>query len=342
MKRSSGSYKSIFDSPPKVMVVAEIGNNHEGRFDVAQELVRKAAECGADGVKFQTFRTKGFVSESDPVRFGRLESFELSLDQFEQLACLARSLGLIFITTPLDLECIPKLCTFVDIFKISSGDNNFFPLLSTLASINKPKILSTGIASLKEIVKCVAYIEQESLKTLTTLDLAILHCVSCYPVPPSDVNLLVIELLRGKFNYPIGYSDHCIGIEACILAVSLGARIIEKHFTLSHNFSDFRDHQLSADPPEMRELVHRIRYAELLLGKREKSIRPCEMELIKNVRRSAHAAQNLRAGHVIIPEDIIFLRPGDGIQPGEEARILGRKTRREISRGSMFVDDDVV
>lgn len=317
----------------RVLIVAEIGNNHEGNFEVARQLVLEAAACGVDAVKFQTFRTEHFVSRADPARFERLQGFELSFSQFEELARLARAQGLLFISTPLDLGSAEFLENIVDFFKIASGDNNFYPLIGRVARTGKPLIISTGVSDLQQVAKTVAFVRQQWAESQIQGQLAILHCVSSYPVPPEQVNLRAIPFLSDHFDIPVGYSDHTVGLEAPLLAIALGARIIEKHFTLDKNFSDFRDHQLSADPAEMKALVRGIRLASAMLGNYEKALQADEKAMAQLIRRSIAAGKDLPIGHCLDWSDLAWLRPGGGLAPGEEFRLIGKKLRRDIRQG---------
>jgi sialic acid synthase SpsE len=322
-----------FDVDKEVLVVAEIGNNHEGSLEVAKEMVRRAADSGAHAVKFQTFRTEHFVSVRDRARFERLKSFELSFQGFEDLHDLARSLGLLFLSTPLDLESARFLARLVDAFKIASGDNHFFPLLEVVCASGKPVVVSSGLSDLDHIHACRRFIDHQWSRRGISQELAILHCVSSYPVPPEQANLLAIKVLAETTGCTVGYSDHTLGIEACVLAVALGARIIEKHFTLDHNYSDFRDHRLSANPAEMRELVRRVREASVLLGTLEKKAQECEAPAAPLIRRSIVAARDLDPGHRLTLADLTWIRPADGLAPGDEQLLLGRRLRRSFAFG---------
>ena len=253
-----------FDLDKKVLIVAEIGNNHEGDFNVAKELVVEAALAKVDAVKFQTFVPNHFISASEPERLERLNKFRLTNEQFTYLSELARGLGLIFFSTPFDLASASFLDSIQSVFKISSGDNNFIPLVRTVASFNKPTIISTGMADISLVRKTVDFWGKYSDNS----KLALLHCVSSYPVPIGQENLgAILELGKTFPNITIGYSDHTLGIEAGKLSVAAGARIVEKHFTLNKTHSNFRDHQLSADPNEMSNLVKAIREVEIQIGK---------------------------------------------------------------------------
>ena len=325
----------------KVLIIAEIGNNHEGNFEVAQKLVREAAACGVDAVKFQTFKTEKFINRVDTARFERLKSFELTYSQFSQLSHLAHSLGMLFISTPLDLESAQFLNSIIDAYKIASGDNNFYPLLDEVAKTGKPVFLSTGASDPELIGNAVSALEKGWQKYNTRSDLAILHCVSCYPVPENQVNLQILTTLANEYQYSTGYSDHAIGIEASVLAVACGARVIEKHFTLDKSFSSFRDHQLSADPKDMSELVQRIRSASILIGSKVKKIQPCEFESSIAIRRSITAGIDMEIGHKVGITDLMWIRPGGGLEPGKEHELLGKRLNRFVKAGEQLHKSDV-
>ena len=329
------------DTSRGVLLVAEIGNNHEGDFARAEELVRAAAGCGVDAVKFQTFRTRDFVSPRDRDRFERMARFELSWGQFERLAGLARSLGLLFLSTPLDILSADFLSGVVDGFKIASCDSNFYPLMARVAASGKPVILSGGMATWDEIVGAKEFIEDAWVLRDQSPGLAVLHCVSAYPVPDSEANLAVIPRLAKRLDCTVGYSDHTLGIDACLAAVALGARIIEKHFTLDKNQSSFRDHQLSADPGEMRQIVRCARRIERLLGVAEKAVQPSEMANQRLLRRGIVAARELCAGHRLSIEDLTWMRPAEGLAPGNEDLLLGRTLVRGVSPGEPLTAAEV-
>lgn len=323
------------DLSKKVLVVAEAGNNHEGDFGRAKALVAAAAEAGAHAVKFQTFRADRFVSGADPARLARLKSFELSPDQFGQLSVLAASKGLLFLSTPLDLPSVEVLAPIVDALKIASGDNDFYPLIAAAAARRKPLIVSTGLCDLAQVRRAVAAAKKAP-------SLALMHCVCSYPVENAQANLRGLEALKKAFpRLTPGYSDHTLGIEACVLSVALGARLVEKHFTLDKNQSDFRDHKLSADPAELRELVRRVAEAELLLGAPAKKVMSCEEPMLPLVRRSIAAAADLPAGHRLTAADLLWLRPAGGLKPGQEKKVLGRRLRRALRRGEPITAGDL-
>lgn len=191
-----------------------------------------------------------------------------------------------FLSTPFDIESAHFLNDLVPAFKISSGDNNFFPMIDVIARTGKPIILSAGLTDMKQITLSKDFIQEIWRELGINQEMAVLHCVASYPVPPQEANLLAITQLRKQLGVTIGYSDHTIGIEAAVLSVALGARIIEKHFTISKSHSDFHDHLLSADPHEFAQLVKRVREAVELLGDGEKRLQAGEKDMVGKVRRS--------------------------------------------------------
>ena len=322
----------------KVFIVAEIGNNHEGNFELAKKMINAAAATGVDAVKFQTFLPEHFVSFEDQSRLKRLRSFQLSYKQFRELSKVAKKKGLIFFSTPLDIESAKFLNSIQPIFKISSGDNNFYPLIDIVSSFGKPLIVSTGAADTNDIKRVYDKISKIwSSKKKSHRNLAFLHCVSSYPVPNEQANLASIIHLKKMFpKVVVGYSDHTLGIDAAVLSVMAGARIVEKHFTLDKNFSDFRDHQLSADPEEMCLMVNKIREVEKIFGKEEKKPQQCEKGMNILARRSIAAVCDLKVGTKLSSSDLTWVRPGKGFSPGEEKKIIGKKINRDLRMGEIF------
>jgi N,N'-diacetyllegionaminate synthase len=329
------------DTSKRIFIVAEIGNNHEGSFENAQKLVEHAAASGVDAVKFQTYRTRNFTSGADPERFARLQRFELTHDQFTRLAELARSLGIGFFSTPLDLPSVEFLDPLVQVFKVASGDNDFFPLLARICKTGKPLIVSSGLADLERIRSAYTFVESEWARLGIQQECALMHCVSSYPVPDREANLRAIPVIFEELGCVVGYSDHTLGPDAMVAAAALGARILEKHFTLDKQFSSFRDHQLSADPPEMRAIVERVRRTETLLGAPTKVVQPSEEINQRPARRSIRAGKDLEAGHELRIEDLIWLRPAEGLPPGAEDRLLGRRLQRDVRFGELLLPTDV-
>ena len=318
------------DTDQQVFIVAEIGNNHEGDFDVAQELIRQAAKAGADAVKFQTFLPE-YLAGGDKARFERLKDFQFSYEQFSKLALVAQSEGIIFFSTPFDPKSADFLNEIQPVFKIASSDNTHWPFLRQIAHFGKPVILSTGMTTLSEINEMEKVIQTVWKEQNCDPGLALLHCVSSYPAPAEQANLKAIKTLAKHFrNCVPGYSDHTFGITAALSAVAMGARVIEKHFTLDKNYSDFRDHQLSADPTDLKELVTHIRELERMLGSGEKAPQPNELVMQEALRRSAAAAQDLKKGTVVSELDLIWVRPGSGVTMGTSRQSAWKKVESRL------------
>jgi N,N'-diacetyllegionaminate synthase len=328
------------DLDRKVMIVAEVGNNHEGSFGLAEEMIGLAAESGADAVKFQTIVPELLVSADQVERMTQLKRFSLSFDEFERLAEVAKSENVLFLSTPFDIESVRLLDPLVPAFKIASGDNRFFPLLREVAKTAKPILLSTGFLDLEDTARSKDFIFRVWKEIGIKQELAVLHCVSCYPTPASDANLLAIRVLQ-SLGTTVGYSDHTLGTEAAVLAVALGARIIEKHFTINKKHSDFRDHQLSADPDELAELVQRVKMTVEMLGSGEKKPAGCEEAAKEAVQRSIAAKFDLEKGVCLEWDHLSWVRPGNGLAPGREQEIIGRVLRRPLSRGELILPQDI-
>ena len=292
-------------SKKKTLIIAEIGNNHEGDFSVAKKLILSAAKAKVDAVKFQIFKTENFVSINDKKKFKKLKNFQLSFIQFKKLKDLAKKKKLLFIATPLDLESANFVIKYCDIVKIASGDNDFFELIRKIIKSKKKLIISTGASNFGIISDLVKYIKRYKATKHTSL----LHCVSSYPVNDSDANLHSIKYLKDKTKLKIGYSDHTIGYEACLAAEAIGAEIIEKHFTIDKNYSRFRDHKLSADLKEMKKIVQGIRRIDNMKGKYLKIINKDENKNFNLMRRSLYAKKNIKAGEKFTLLNTNFLRP---------------------------------
>lgn len=327
-----------FDTDERVFVVAEIGNNHEGDFGLAQEMIGRAAEAGVDAVKFQTFVPDLFVSKDNHDRLERMRRFQLDFSQFAELAKQAQLAGVVFFSTPLDLESAQFLRHLQPLFKIASGDNNFFPLIETVAGFGKPTIISTGLADIDLLDRVYRFWNQRA----NSSTLAYLHCVACYPVPENQANLAAIQTLRNQYpDVTVGYSDHTLNNDTAPYAVAAGARIIERHFTLDKQHSDFRDHRLSSNPEEMRNMVAEIRRVELIMGSGAKAPQKCEIASGNSMRRSIAVVRNLPADHELELMDLCWLRPGSGIATGQEREVLGRRTRRALSKGAFISVEDL-
>jgi len=298
-----------FNPKKKVFIIAEIGNNHEGNFNTAKKLIKVAASTGVDAVKFQTFITDDFVSLDHP-SYERLKKFEFTHQQFLKLKKFADKQKLNFISTPLDFLSAKFLKKNCKIIKIASGDNNFNDLINFFLNYKKQLIISTGMMNADNVEHLIKFILKKKGDKYLRNNLSLLHCISSYPADDKSLNLMSIKYLLDRYkDINIGYSDHSIGYDSCVTAVALGARVIEKHFTLNNNFSNFRDHKLSLNPVDMEIMVKKIRKVELQLGKYEKVIQKSEKKLISLARRSMLSKKTINKNQTITLCNTSFLRP---------------------------------
>ena len=331
-----------FNTNNRTFIVAEIGNNHEGDIEIAKEMIDSAIDCGSDAVKFQTFLAEEYVSQKyTPERYKQLKKFQLSQNDFIELFDYAKKSGVIFISTPFDLESAKFLCNLCPVIKISSSDLTFIPMIIEIAKTNKPIILSTGFHTKSKIESAVQLIAK--YRNVNANNLAILHCVGNYHTLPKNANLNTIEYYKSNFqNITIGYSDHTIGTFASEIAVSKGAQIVEKHFTLDKNFSNFHDHKISANPSEMKDLVDKIRLVERYLGSHDKVVNEKERELKKLIDRKIVSKKELKKGDILKIEDISWVRLESGIPSGKESLILNKKLNCNLSKGSIISENHVI
>jgi len=328
----------------KVIIIAEAGVNHNGDIKRAKALIDAAFDAGVDYVKFQTFKADKIVSlnakkaeyqiESldctDDFQYNMLKQLELSHENHLELIQYCREKGIQFFSTAFDTEGVHYLDSLgFNMFKIPSGEITNYPYLKLISKKGKPVILSTGMASIKEIEIALNTLQEQGL---SKEDITVLHCNTEYPTPMKDVNLRAMLDIHNRFGVKIGYSDHTLGIEVPTAAVALGASVIEKHFTLDRNLPG-PDHKASLEPDELKAMVKSIRNVEIAIsgsGKKEPS--ESEKKNIPIARKSIHIKKALQKNQVIKEEDIIPLRPGDGISPFYWNEIIGKKTVRNLER----------
>lgn len=321
------------DTDREIVLIAEIGNNHEGDPVIARRMVEEAACAGAQAVKVQIIDPERLVHCSQTQRIAQLRRFRLPESVVFELAGLARSLGLIFVASVFDLDSLAKFVHVLDAVKIASGDLDFHPLLRAAAGTGKPVILSTGMSEMEEIRAAVKVLVA-ALPSGRSAEqsLALLHCVSLYPAPLAEANIGFVRTLRKTFGLTTGYSDHTLGLEAACAAMTVGARILEKHFTLDKNRSTFRDHALSADPAELQRLASLGRGFAALVGDGTKHLCSAEVEMARLARRSVVAARDLPAGTTLTADCLDFIRPRAGLSPATAESLIGRKTRAALQR----------
>lgn len=337
-------------SDSRCHVIAEIGVNHNGSLEMAFELIDAANGAGADSVKFQHFSPDSLVTsdarkaryqiegDSSTTQKAMLEKLALSDDDFVRIKEYCDNAGVLFICTPFDISTAQALADIgTAAIKISSGDLTYHRFLAFVANLGLPIILSTGMASLNEVEQAVRRIPRSQPDCFSGNapfpPLSLLHCTSAYPAPISSLNLKAIQAMHDKFQLVTGYSDHSDGVLIAPVAVALGARIIEKHLTLDRD-AQGPDHQASIEPKEFSEMVKNIRVIEEAVGDGVKSPTEAERDTLEVARRSIFLVRSLQIGETIADNDVIELRPGDGIPASEIDSVIGRRVNLDLEAGT--------
>jgi len=324
----------------KVIIIAEVGVNHNGSIELAYKLVDAAKEAGADAVKFQSFKADSLVSKSavkaeyqtkttdaNETQYDMIKKLELSPGDHHCLINYCRKKEIQFLSSPFDLESIDMLVEFgLDTFKIPSGEITNLPYLQKIGVLKKNVILSSGMANLNEVSDAIhVLVDYGTRKDKIT----VLHCNTEYPTPFEDVNLNAMLTIKNAFDVKVGYSDHTTGIEVPIAAVALGAEIIEKHVTLDKSMEG-PDHKASLEPIEFKRMVDAIRNIEKAMGDGIKKPSPSEIKNIHIARKSIHTKVSIKKGDFISENDLIMKRPGDGISPMRLEEVIGKKAKIDM------------
>lgn len=324
-------------------IIAEIGSNHDGDLERAKKLIRLAKKAGANAVKFQSFKASTLLNplmrkgERNP-SYALLEKLSLPLTWLKDLVKVASSESIDFLSTPFDLESLKVLLSFdMPFIKIASGDLTFFPLLKEAAKAKKPLLLSLGGATLEEVKASVTFLKEEKAS-----DIVLLHCLSAYPALEEEMNLRVLPSLARSFNLPVGLSDHTKGLLCSLAAVSLDAKVIEKHFT-DDPTREGPDHSFALDFENFSELVTAIRRLEKALGDGIKRPMPSEMSERIDARRALYASQNIAQGEVLNEKNVKWVRPAysEGIFPTEYKTVYGRKVAHDIAINGLITLKDL-
>jgi N,N'-diacetyllegionaminate synthase len=330
----------------KVFIIAEAGVNHNGSLELAKELIDVASDAGADAIKFQTFKTENLVSidaqkatyqkettDVNESQYEMIKKLELDVDTHHILLEYCKEKNIIFLSTPFDLDSIQLLDNLgLKIFKIPSGEITNLPYLRCIGKLNKQIILSTGMATLQEIQDAMNILISSGTKKE---NITILHANTQYPTPMEDVNLNAMLTIQKEFQVDIGYSDHTLGIEVDIAAVAMGAKIIEKHFTLD-NTMEGPDHKASLEPNELKAMVLSIRNIELALGSFEKKPSPSETPNIEIARKSIVASYDIKKGEILTENNITTKRPAHGISPMKWDTILGSIASKDYKKDELI------
>ena len=321
----------------KVVVIAEIGVNHNGSLELAKELVTQCAGAGADYAKFQTFTAGNLAADGapladyqkkDPLRRNQkelLSSLELTRSDFENLVAHCAAEGIGFLTTAHDLESTSFVFGLgLDFIKVPSGDVTNYPLLTQVAQQRTPVLLSTGASTAEEVGSAVHLLE---LGGVERANITVMQCTTEYPAPPEEANLLAMVEMGGTLGVPVGFSDHTAGIDASLAAVALGAQVLEKHITMDRNLTG-PDHAASLEPDQFGSMVRQIRHVETLLGTRQKVVTPSEFRNRNVIRKSIVAATRIESGDLLGPHNLGLLRPGTGLSPMRWPELIGTRASR--------------
>ncbi len=318
-----------------VVIVAEIGVNHEGRLDTALELLRLAKAAGADAAKFQTFTPERYASASDPARLERVRGFDLGREGFLKLKQEADRIGLNIFSTAVSDDVVPFLAETFGVIKIASGDLNFRPVIEGCARAGCPTIISTGLGTTEEIKAAVSWFKAAAGGDIRDR-LILMQCTAAYPAPIEAAEVATIPTLREITGLRVGYSNHVIGLEACFAAIALGAPVIEVHFTDCKTGREFRDHALSCDPDDMAALVAAAPRIRAALGDGEKGRLDIEAPNIAAFRKGVVAARHLESGTVLTRDDLMFARPATEFGAGEIDSLIGRRLSVALKTGELI------
>ncbi len=340
--------KPIGDDKP-AFIIAEAGVNHNGNRILAEKLIRKAKECGADCIKFQTFKAERIVTRKSPKaayqlkttdptesQLDMLKKLELTDDDYNELIRICREEDIIFMSTPYNIEDVDFLNELgVSAFKVASGQAVEPHFLEYIAKKDKPVLLSTGMCNLSEVDEAVRTIRGSGNDKLV-----LLQCTTNYPSTIEDTNLRAMVSMRNAFDVLVGYSDHTENLITAITAAALGASVIERHFTLDKSMHG-PDHSSSSDPSEFAQLVRNVRDVEKCLGSSLKAPTSLETTNALAMRRSIVASQDIRAGSVLSHGNLTLKRPATGLLGNQLYHVLGRRAAIDISAGT-FIDFGMV
>lgn len=327
-----------------VCIIAEAGVNHNGSLELAYKMVDKAKEAGADIIKFQTGIPEKIMSRfaqkaeyqkkttgEDESQLNMIRKLMLPFDDFISLKQYCADKGIKFLSTPFDLSSVEFLDQLgCDLWKIPSGEITNLPYLLKIAKTGKPIIMSTGMSTLDEVGAAIKVLRENGSGEIT-----LLHCTTEYPAPYADVNLLAMRTIKDAFGLPVGYSDHTPGIEIPVAAVAMGAKVIEKHFTLDRNMEG-PDHKASLEPDELAAMVKAIRNVEMAIGTGEKVPSESEKKNMAIARKSIIAARDIRKGEVLTAENLTTKRPGNGVSPMRWNQVVGTRAIRD------FMEDELI
>ncbi len=326
----------------KIIIIAEAGGNHNGSLKKAYKLVDIAKKAGADYVKFQTFKAETLVSKNAPKakyqkknvkkisHYELIKKLEMNYDMHVKIIKYCKIKKIKFLSSPFCIDSFNLLKRFnLDYIKIPSGEITNLPMLRHIKKFKNNIILSTGMSNIKEINNAISILKNNKRKII------LLHCNTEYPTPQDDINLNAMLEIKKRFKLDVGYSDHSLGVQVPIIAAALGAKVIEKHFTISKKMAG-PDHVASLNPKELISMVKAIRNTEVILGKKEKFVSKSEKKNISIARKSLFASRDIKKGEKFSLNNLICLRPGTGISPMEIDKVCRRKAKKTFFKGQII------
>ena len=326
----------------KTIIIAEAGINHNGNINLAKQLIDIASKAGADYVKFQSFDVDNMMLKNTKIasyqkrnlknnitQYKMLKKYQLADSSHKELSKYSKKKKIKFLSTAFDEKSLRLLKKYkLDYIKIPSGEITNYPFLKQISKLKKKVLLSTGMATLVEIKQALKVLKKKKN------DLTILHCTSDYPANLKDLNLNFIKRLK-KFGYSVGYSDHSSSIITPSIAVSLGCKVVEKHFTLSKKLKG-PDHIASLEPQELKQMINFVRETEKMLGSKNKVITKSEQKTKLLVRKSLVAKIDIKKGEIFNKKNIITKRPGNGISPFEINKFIGKKSSKNFKKDQLI------
>ncbi len=332
--------------PRSTFIIAEAGVNHNGSMDLARRMIDVAVDAGVDIIKFQTFTAETLVTTAAEKaeyqkdlngaaesQFDMIKKLELDRDAHMVLIRYCKEKGILFLSTAFDHTSIDLLHELnIPLYKIPSGEITNLPYLQHIGRIGKPVIISTGMATLKEVKDALNILEESGI---SKGEITMLHCNTEYPTPMEDVNLNAMLTIRNELGVQVGYSDHTLGTEIPIAAVAMGATVIEKHFTLDRTLPG-PDHHASLEPNELKAMVLAIRNVEKAMGDGTKKPSPSEVKNISVVRKSIVAGKQIKAGELFSEKNLMIKRPGTGISPMKWDKVLRGRSQKDFNKDDLI------
>ncbi len=336
-------HKTISENKP-IFYIAEAGVNHNGSVAIAKKLINTAKKYGADAIKFQSFLANEIIVPKGPKAkyhdqtvgkkinwYDLLKKQEISVKMHKILINYCKKKQIIFLSTPYDFKSASLLNKLgVKAFKIASTDNNNFPLIEKIVKFRKPIIISTAMTNLNEVEDIVKFFRKLKFKKYI-----ILQCTGSYPSKTSDANLRVLQSYKKKFKCLVGYSDHTPVNTSTIVSVGLGAKVIEKHFTINKKMWG-PDHRMSLSPKELKKSIQEVRLADTSLGKTTKEVLMCEKENRNKLKKSLVFSRNMKKNEKIRLSDLKIKRPGTGIRPKLINKVIGLRLKKNIKANTLI------